>query len=227
MGLWENNKFTNHFPGTLHKHDIVVKINDSYLGIGDLFWIAGEHYTCEADLLNKLESEYQGKVAHILELVRPKKSLGVHSLDVLTMRTPDDDVKVFSVLLWTDCTTNSSHSCQAGYVVDCETEMIVSAAEWYSAYFASMKAPLVGTKFPGVKEACKKAVAAHKDIEHKWLTVIGWDLMITADDLVFFEGNFAGARTPRRMFLSLANLMQFTASCFWPFGKGNSVTPHN
>ena len=161
----------------------------------------------------------------MLELVRPKASLGVHSMDVVTIRTPGDDVKVLSALLWTDCTTNSSHSCQAGYVLDVETETVVDSAQWYSAYFATMKKPLVGKKFPGVKRACEFAVKAHKNIEHKWLTAIGWDMMVMEDEVVFFEGNFAGARTPRRIFLSFASFLEFMTNYFWPFGSENNITP--
>jgi len=88
------------------KGDIVIKINDSYLGIGDAFMSLGKDYKTVEDIRAKLsEDTYKGKEALVLELVRPKKSLGVHSFDIITMRTPDDDVKVISILLWTDCTT--------------------------------------------------------------------------------------------------------------------------
>lgn len=197
------------------------------MGMGDLFWNAGKDFKCEADIVNKLKEEYTGRKVHVLELVRPKKELGVHSIDILTIRTPDDDVKVLSVVLWTDCTQSSSHSTRAGYVIDCETEKIVSAADWYSVSFVKMKKPLIGTKFPGVKKACEMAVAGHKSISYKWLPVVGWDLMVTEDELVFFEGNFAGARTPRRMFLSFSNFLQFISCLFWPFGKNNTITPHD
>ena len=231
--------------------------------------------------------QFREKIALVLELVRPKPELGVHQLDIITMRTPDDDVKVISVLLWADCTTDSSHSTRAGYTIDLETERVVASTGWYSPFFATMKTPLIGTKYEGVKKACESAVAAHKNIEYKWLTAIGWDCMIMKDDevrwllpdlglfllwtcldialmsiprarwlgwgglldaartvsgrrllnwfrccgsmfrlqVVFFEGNFAGARTPRRMFLSFTNLKGFLTQLFWPFGKGNSVTP--
>jgi hypothetical protein len=88
-----------------------------------------------------------------------------------------------------------------------------------------MKKPLVGTKFPGVKKACESAVAAHKEIDHKWLTVVGWDMMVQEDDIVFFEGNFAGARAPRRIFLSLSTLLEFMTNYFWPFDSKNCITP--
>jgi len=156
FGYWDGSTWKNNYPGEqkMEKSDIVIKVNDSYLGIGDLFWYVGKDFKTEADIVNKLKADYVDKVVFVLELVRPKKELGVHSVDVLTMRTPDDDVKVFSVLLWTDCTTDSSHSTRAGYVIDCESEMIVSAADWYSPFFTTMKKPLIGTKFPGVKKAC-------------------------------------------------------------------------
>jgi hypothetical protein len=68
-------------------------------------------------------------------------------------------------------------------------------------------------------------VEAHKNIEHKWLTAVGWDMMVMEDELVFFEGNFAGARTPRRIFLSFSNLLEFMTNYFWPFGSENNITP--
>lgn len=195
------------------------------MGIGDSFWNHGKDFKSEEDLIAKLRANYHGQNAHVLELVRPKKSLGVHSMDILTMRTPDDDVRVCSALLWTDCTTDSSHSCRAGYVLDVKTEKIVAPASWYSPAFVTMDKPLIGTKFPGVKASAEKAVAAHKSIEHKWLTVVGWDMMVTEDDIVFFEGNFAAYRAPRRIFLSISNFIEFTCNYFWPFAKGCSITP--
>jgi hypothetical protein len=160
-------------------------------------------------------------------MVRPRKDLGVHSLDILAVRTPNDGVKVLSVLLWTNCTTDSSHSCQEGYMVDVESETIVGAANWYCAAFAEMNAPLVGAKYPGVREACEKAVAAHNQIEEQWLVAVGWDAMVMPkSEIVFFEGNFAGARTPRRVFVSFAAVCAAVWNVFWPFGQRNSVTPH-
>merc|ERR1712086_383869 len=108
------------------------------------------------------------------------------------MRTPEDGVSILSILFWTDCTTDSSHSTQAGYTIDLETETITAPADWYSAYFTTMGTPRIGDKLPGLKKACEKAVAAHENIQHKWLTVVGWDcMMMEGDEAVFFEGNFA------------------------------------
>jgi hypothetical protein len=149
LGSWDGKDLVVNYPGEIEKCDLVVKIPDSFLGIGDSFWNRGRDFKTLKDLevlLNKPVSEggYLGKEALVLELVRPKASLGVHSMDVVTIRTPDDDVKVLSVLLWTDCTTSSSHSCRAGYVLDVETETVIDSAKWYSSYFATMKKPLVG-----------------------------------------------------------------------------------
>ena len=88
----------------------------------------GIDYNTEEEVKKYLKKEYKNKEALVLELVRPKASLGVHSMDVVTIRTPGDDVKVLSCLLWTDCTTSSSHSTQAGYVLDVETETVVDSA---------------------------------------------------------------------------------------------------
>ena len=111
-------------------------------------------------------------------------------------------------------------------MLDVETETVVGAASWYSAFFVNMKKPLIGTKFPGVKKATETAVAAHKNIKEKWLTVVGWDCMVMEDDIVFFEGNFAGARTPRRLFMTIDNFAEFMYNYFWPFGDGNTIQPN-
>merc|ERR1711988_293662 len=208
----------------LGRADIVVKVPDSYLGIGDSFWSYGKEYTSEAELAELLAREYANREAIVLELVRPKPSLGVHSLDILTVRSPTDGVKVLSVVLWTNCSTDSSHSCQEGYMIDCETEQVVSPCSWYCAAFSKMNAPLVGTKFPGVRQACRKAVAAHNKVPHKWLVAVGWDAMVMEkDEVIFFEGNFAGARTPRRLFLSVRAMVSAIVNVFWPFGEKTSV----
>ena len=102
---------------------------------------------------------------------------------------------------------------------------MLDAARWYSPAFTSMATPLTGTRFHGVKEACESAVAAHKQIAHQWLTAVGWDMMVVEDGVVFFEGNYAGARTPRRVYLSLASLLEFTSSYFWPYGQRGTITP--
>lgn len=44
-----------------------------------------------------------------------------------------------------------------------------------------------------------------------FLKMVGWDCMLMKNgEMVFFEGNFAAARIPRRMFLAAENLIEFT-----------------
>lgn len=226
LGRWVSGELI--LEHELDGSDLVIKVPDSYLGIGDSFWNHGRDYTTQEELESLLSKEYPDKEVMVLELVRPKKELGVHSLDILTVRTPKDGARVLSVLLWTNCTTDSSHSCQEGYVIDVETEQIVGACNWYCAAFAEAKSPLVGTKYPGVRKACQSAVAAHNSIKEKWLVAVGWDAMVMEKEkVVFFEGNFAGARTPRRVFLSLKTLVSALWYNFWPFGTDNTVTPYD
>jgi hypothetical protein len=230
IGRWNGERVEWFYP--LGTSDVVVKLDDSYLGIGDSFWNHDKDFSTQMELEKKMENDYgrgsqfEGKTALILELVRPKKSLGVHSLDVVTMRTPDDKVQVLSVLLWTDCNTDSSHSAQAGYTLDIETEQIIAPTAWYSPYFMTQKSNQIGQKFPGVKRAVEQAVAAHSNLPEKWLVAVGWDCMIQEGDVaVFFEGNFAGARTPRRIFLNWATMKVFITQYFWPFGQATSARP--
>merc|ERR1712167_66281 len=164
------------------------------------------------------KSGYDGKEVLLLELVRPHKDYGVHSIDLLTVITPDGFAKVLSCLYWGDCTGDSSHSTRAGYTVDIETETIQDGARWYSPFFANMDAKLTGTKLPGIKEACARACQAHEDGHRRlgFLKMVGWDCMIMKNgEMVFFEGNFAAARIPRRMFLAASNLIEFTFKHNW------------
>jgi len=238
LGRWRTDHLEIDYPITTQ--NIVVKLPDSYLGIGDSFWNFGEDFNNLDELKAKLMATYgpSGKFAAddaiVMECVYPKKDIfkshapsysDTHSIDIVTIRTPDDDVKVLSVLLWADCTTGSSHSTRAGYTVDVKTETVQDACGWYSTYFTTMDTPLLGMKIDGIKRACAAAVQAHKNIEHKWLTAVGWDCMVIEDELVFFEGNFAGARTPRRIFLGSAHMKNFISNFYWPFGSGSNVTP--
>ena len=102
----------------------------------------------------------------------------------------------------------SSHSTRAGYVCDYQTEKIIAPAKWYSSYFADMSTPRLGEHLPGLREAVDRACAAHERVEYKWLKVCGWDCMLTdRRGPVFFEGNYACARLPRRLVLDWKNLL--------------------
>mmetsp|Transcript_29267 Transcript_29267/g.93194 ORF Transcript_29267/g.93194 Transcript_29267/m.93194 type:complete len:429 (+) Transcript_29267:183-1469(+) len=216
LGAWDGAAVADVGKGIAHgKRDIVCKISDSYLGIGDHVFKRGIDFTTREDIQATLSKDpmYAGKRAVLSELVRPSSSIQisapgfsqVHSLDILTLRTPTG-VKILSVLLWTDCTGWSSHSATSGYLVDVETETIVAPTAWYAPHFAAMEsAPLVGLKVDGVRAACLTAMAAHEEVlksGQNWLTTIGWDCMMTTDGPVFFEGNVAAYRTPRRMTLT-------------------------
>uniref|UniRef100_A0A7S2ALL6 Alpha-L-glutamate ligase-related protein ATP-grasp domain-containing protein n=2 Tax=Octactis speculum TaxID=3111310 RepID=A0A7S2ALL6_9STRA len=210
--------------------DLVLKITDSYLGIGDKFLDFGKDYNGKEDVERMLKEDmfqgplgtmddYNDKDVLLLELVRPDEVHGVHSFDILTLMTANGP-KVLSVLYWGDCTNSSSHSARAGYTVDVVSETIYGPASWYSVPFATMEPKLVGTKLPGIKGACEKALLAHAESYERFphLKMIGWDAMYLKNkDIVFFEGNFASARIPRRIFLGHKQLILFLTTYTWPF----------
>jgi len=230
LASWDGATAHDVGPGVAYgKSALVCKISDSYLGIGDKILKRGEDFTCLADIQALLAADpmYAGKKAILAEFITPDPTItvsspgfgNVHSLDIVTTRTKNG-VKILTVLLWTDCDSWSSHSCTAGYLVDVDTETVVAPTAWYSPYFAKQQSSLLGTKLPGVKEACEKAVAAHSATALPWLTTVGWDAMLTADGVYFFEGNVAAYRTPRRMFLT----PELTTAFFSEFrGEGSPV----
>jgi hypothetical protein len=202
--------------------DMVLKVVDSYLGIGDLFLDHGKDFNTQEDVEKLItdhtyddggkEGSYAGKDVLLLELVRPDKDHGVHSFDILTVITPDGSAKVLSCLYWGDCTTSSSHSTRAGYTVDIDSETLRDSVKWYSPFFVKMDPKQAGESVPGIKEACARACKAHEEGFKRlpFLKMVGWDSMIMKNkEMVFFEGNFAGARIPRRMFLGYENLVEF------------------
>ena len=52
-------------------------------------------------------------------------------------------------------------------------------------------------------------------------------MLTDENEWVFFEGNFAGARTPRLFFLNYQNLYEFATQFYWPFDSKYNVTPEN
>ena len=232
LGAWDGSALRDLSVGVAGgSAELVCKISDSYLGIGDKILNRGADFSTreEVEGLLRADPAYAGKAAVVSELIRPAEGLGlasagygaVHSLDIITMRTKGG-VKVLSVVFWTDCDGWSSHSCNAGYVVDFASETIVGKTSWYSPHFANMEAPLIGAKVPGVRDACEKAVAAHELSTLGWLTTVGWDAMLTDDGAVFFEGNVAAYRTPRRMFIAPAATLEFLKEFR---GEGSPVPP--
>ena len=146
LGRWDGERLHDVGPGLAHGHsDLVCKISDSYLGIGDRVFRRGKaeggdfDSREDVDALLAADAEYAGKPALLAELIYPTAehalaSAGysnVHSLDIVTLRTRHG-VKVLTCLLWTDCLEWSSHSCQAGYIVDVHSETVVAPTAWCS-----------------------------------------------------------------------------------------------
>ena len=103
--------------------------------------LSGRQVREDIEAVLKADPQYDGKRAVLRELIRPTGAMRVssdgygqvHSLDILTLCT-EQGVKVLSLVLWTDCTTWSSHSATVGYLVDVETETIVAPTAWCGAW---------------------------------------------------------------------------------------------
>ena len=117
----------------------------------------------------------------------------------------------------------STHSSKAGYVCDVNGERIMAPAAWYSAYFekemggetaASNVDHGVGFPLPGLRAICENAVKSHESVlkEQPWLQMCGWDAIYAKQGPVFFEGNFAAHRIPRRVFLTWTNTFHFLST---------------
>ena len=81
-------------------------------------------------------------------------------------------------------------------------------------------------KMKGLETAFETAKLCHKNIckDHEWVTAIGWDAMVTNEGkMVFFEGNYAGVRTPRSMFINYDNFKDFIYYFFWPYDQKYSI----
>jgi len=207
IGRWKNGALEwkdKLVPNT----NIVCKIPDSYLGLGDQYYNYGEHFTTAKELEALCARDFVGKQCLVLEFIRPRTGLEIHQFDIVTMKTLDG-VKVVTVLYWGECTGPTSHTTEAGYVVDVDSETLVSKCAWYSPYFASMTPKQVGTRLPGIKKAVQDCVRAHENMDLDWMPMVGWDCVLTDGDSVFFEGNFAAQRLPRRIFLSWGLLFTF------------------
>ena len=83
-----------------------------------------------------------------------------------------------------------------------------------SPVLAKMDASLVGTRLPGIKQACARACAAHDKVfvHQPHLTMVGWDAMIMKNgEYVFFEGNAGFSRARQYMFFSAQILLEFVS----------------
>mmetsp|Transcript_1846 Transcript_1846/g.3796 ORF Transcript_1846/g.3796 Transcript_1846/m.3796 type:complete len:434 (+) Transcript_1846:38-1339(+) len=217
LAHWDGVTVHKRGPGIEYgKSDLVCKLSDSYLGIGDRVLKRGVDFKTHEDVQAVLskDEEYAGRPAVLSERMGPATTVkcssesfsNVHSLDIVTLQDKSGVTKILSVVLWTDCTGWSSHSATCGYLVDVATETVIAPTAWYAPYFATQEKKLVGMRVPGALEACKKAIAAHEACKLPWLIAVGWDAMITDDGPIFFEGNVAAYRTPRRMFLTYSSM---------------------
>ena len=83
-----------------------------------------------------------------------------------------------------------------------------------SPVLAKMDASLVGTRLPGIKQACARVCAAHDKtfVHYPHHTIVGWDAMIMKNnEYVFFEGNIGFARARQHMFFSTELLLEFVS----------------
>ena len=210
MFRWKDNKLTVNYP--LEGKKLVVKMIDSYLGIGDNIWHQGKEFTTESELEELMRKTYGDKETVGTEFVVAAKRFGVHQGDVMTVRrNAQDPPRVFRILYWGDCTGETSHSAQSVYHVDADTETITDIANWYSPTYLGQPTNLIGEKVPGTQVVCKKAMEMHGKITQPWVAAIGWDYMHMEDgECVFFEGNFACSRLRRHMFSSLAACWEVT-----------------
>ena len=139
-----------------------------------------------------------------------------------------------STYLWTNCggDGDTSHSRRAGYAIDVRDGSVDGNTGHYSPFFNSQiryrDDNILKLRFPEISDACQIAVEAHKmAVEiYPWCPAIGWDCMIDEDgQMVFFEGNQASYRLPRRIFMCFDNLVDFLREFFWPFDDLYSVQP--
>ena len=232
LARWDGGHVSEVGPGLdTGKKDLVCKISDSYIGIGDkvfkrhMDFDIGDKSECSsaALLTAQLAKEplYKGAVALMTELIAPVQKevvrlsngnfSNVHSFDILTVRDARGDIQVLSCLLWTDCPSWTTHTCTSGYAVDIGTGEIYAPVPWYSYAFAQRedalkKSSLIGTVVPGIHELLGYAVAAHAASDLPWLTSVGWDAMLTDHGFVFFEGNLGCGRLPRRIFFDMQSV---------------------
>ena len=202
--------------------DVFIKLPNSYLGIGDAALKHGKDVYTIKDIETYMGKHYLNKQdVLILQWVKPANHLELHTFDILTIgfsnqkdSNGEPNVQAVSILYWGSFADGkSSHSAMSGYICDPDEEKIVGKASWYAPYFCEMKADpemLNHSPFLGLRKSVDIAIQAHRKIlkTQPWLTCIGWDMEITEAGPVFFEGNLAAARLPRRIFLSWKHMLK-------------------
>ena len=155
--------------------------------------------------------------------------MGIHSIDIETVRQPNGNYQVFSCVLWAECGKGeTSHYTNAGFTIDVQTECIAQKLHQYAVAFnKSGHENYVGRRMANIQKACKTAVDAHRSLNkvHPWANGVGWDCAFTdkQDQIVFFEGNLAVARVPRMIFVNQDNLKDFICDFAWPFKSSRSL----
>lgn len=72
----------------------------------------------KARIEKKFKDGFKDDQALLLDFVKPKKELGVHSFDIITHKCPDGSHQVFACSLWGGCDGDTSHSTTAGFTID-------------------------------------------------------------------------------------------------------------
>lgn len=187
LAHWDGKDNIKYGNDTQQKSKAIIKVNDSFLGLGDKIVKDFELGSKEGKqwLENIFKTEYMGQRSLLLDFVKPKKEMGVHSVDIVTIRLPDGSYQVLSCLLWAECEGLTSHGTTAGFTIDVKTEQIASKLYQYGVHFNRPgNEKYVGKRIEGVQRACQQAIAAHKSAnqEYKWATAVGWDCMFTEKD---------------------------------------------
>ena len=215
VGVWDGDKLE--LKEKLDKYkSLLIKVTDSCMGIGDLFLRQGSDYKSPEDIEQIFQSKYPGKHCLLIEFIAAHPDLKVHSLDILTARDPTGNVQLVDIVVWAGSASETSHGATNCYMIDPHTGLTCNYGKWYNPNFVNTSPEGLGVYYPGVAEAVVTAVETHEKLPYSWLNVVGWDCMVTEDsDILFFEGNLAAWRCPRRLFLSLSNLIYFIGYISW------------
>lgn len=197
-------------------NSLCIKVTDSCMGIGDLFLKRYRDYNSYQDVEQIFRTKYLGKPCLLIEFITAHPDLGVHSLDILTARDPAGEVQLVDIVVWAGSASETSHGATDCYMMDPRSGVTCNFGKWYNPNFMKTSPAGLNKYYPGVSDAVLTALQAHKNLPFSWLNVVGWDCMVTEQsDIVFFEGNLAAWRCPRRLFLSLGNFIYFVSYISW------------
>lgn len=126
LAHWDGKDKIKYSNDTQQKAKAIIKVNDSYLGLGDKIVkdISLGSKESKQWLENVFRTEYKDQRVLLLDFVKPKKEMGVHSVDIVTIKCPDGSYQVLSCLLWGECEGLTSHGTTAGFTIDVKTEQI-------------------------------------------------------------------------------------------------------